>query len=217
LIRDSNVARLGAAFADCRSRKITWGNSGEQVMSKALRVYVRASAAILLGLGAATYATSASAECGDALNHHAAWLEQGGAALLHQAAEDNAGNHSIVGMWSFRMTPTAGPGDFGYQQWHSDGTELMNSGGRSPASQNFCMGVWRQTAESRYHLNHLALSYDPGTGTLNARVNIKEDVTLDPTGNSYTGSFTIDVYDPSGASVVAHQNGQVTAQRVRAN
>lgn len=186
-------------------------------MIKAFRTYVRASAAILLGLGAVTYATSASAACGDdALGHHAAWLDNQTAGLFHRASMDSPGNHSIVGMWSFRMTPTAGPGDFGYQQWHSDGTELMNSGGRAPATQNFCMGVWRETGPLRYHLNHLALSYDATTGTLNARVNIKEDVTVDRSGNSYTGTFTIDVYDPTGASVVAHQNGQVTAQRVPA-
>ena len=57
----------------------------------------------------------------------------------------------------------------------------------------------------RYHLNHQALSYDAGTGQLNARVTIKEDVMLDPSGNSFAGSFTLDVYDPSGKTQVAHQ------------
>lgn len=175
----------------------------------------RASALVLIGLGSIAYASNASA-CDDPLAHSASWQTSRGRSLFHQA-QDDQGVHSIVGMWAFKMVPTAGPGDFGYQQWHSDGTELMNSGGRAPASENFCMGVWRQTGPARYHLNHLALSYDPGTGALNARVNIKEDVTLDPTGNSYSGLFTIDVYDPTGTTAVAHQNGQVTAQRVRAN
>lgn len=183
-----------------------------------LRAYIRASAAIVAGLSAATYASSASAACGDdSLAHAAAYqaTQSGGlGALFHQADYDS---HSIVGMWSFKMVPTAGPGDFGYQQWHSDGTELMNSGGRAPATENFCMGVWRQTGTSRYHLNHLALSYDAGTGALNARVNIKEDVTVDPSGNNYSGTFTIDVYDPTGTTALAHQNGQVTAQRVKPN
>jgi hypothetical protein len=187
--------------------------SGEQVMSSKLRVSIRASA-ILFGLGAATYASSAMA-CGDdvKVQHASAQAEQG-SQFFHQA---DLPIHSIVGLWSFTMTPTAGPGDFGFQQWHSDGTELMNSGGRAPASENFCMGVWRQVAPLRYHLNHYALSYDPTAGTINARVIIKEDVTLSPTGNSYSGSFTLDVYDPSGTTAVAHQNGQVTAQRITAN
>ena len=186
-------------------------------MSNTVRAYVRASAAIILGLGGIGYASTAYA-CGDeAVAQAAEWQDGQANGLFHQAQLDPGNLHSIVGMWSFKMTSGGQTADFGYQQWHSDGTELMNSGGRSPASQNFCMGVWRQMAPSKYHLNHLALSYDPSTGTLNARVNIKEDVTLDPTGMTYSGSFTIDVYDPSGTTAVAHQSGQVTAQRVRAN
>ncbi|HEX6785103.1 MAG TPA: hypothetical protein VF098_10685 [Sphingomicrobium sp.] len=184
-------------------------------MSKAIRAYVRTSAALLIGLGSVTYATSASACATDALVHSTSLQDQQSAAmLLHRADFDN---RTIVGMWAFTMTPTAGPGDFGFQQWHSDGTELMNSGVRAPATENFCMGVWRQTGAGRYHLNHQALSYDAGTGQLNARVTIKEDVLVDPSGNSYSGQFSLDVYDPSGKTQVAHQQGQVTAQRVRPN
>jgi hypothetical protein len=184
-------------------------------MSNKLRVSIRVSA-VLFGLGTVTYASSAMA-CGDDVKvQHASLQGEQGSGLFRLAQADQA-IHTIVGMWSFTMTPTAGPGDFGYQQWHSDGTELMNSGGRPPATENFCMGVWRQVAPSRYHLNHYALSYDPSSGTINARVVIKEDVTLNPTGSSYAGSFTLDVYDPSGTTAVAHQNGQVTAQRIRAN
>lgn len=185
---------------------------------KVFRALIRTSATVLLGFGVVTYASSASAACGDgALTHAASWQTGQGNELFHQAQLDQGNIHSIVGMWSFKMAPTAGPGDSGYQQWHSDGTELMNSAGRSPSSENFCMGVWRQVAPSRYHLNHFALSYDPTSGMLNARVNIKEDVTVSPNGTSFAGTFTLDVYDPSGATAVAHQGGQVTGQRVPAN
>jgi hypothetical protein len=188
-------------------------------MSKGFRAYIRTSAVVFVGLGAIAYASGAYAACGDvALQSQAAWQGLGNpSGLFHQASQDSPGNHSIVGMWSFRMTSGGQTADFGYQQWHSDGTELMNSGGRAPATENFCMGVWRQVSPSRYHLNHFALSYDPSSGSLNARVNIKEDVTIDPSGTSYSGSFTLDVYDPSGTTAVAHQSGQVTAQRVPAN
>jgi hypothetical protein len=166
-------------------------------------------------LGAVTFASSAYA-CGEnLLPQPASWQGKAGVEQLFQQADYD--NHSIVGLWAFTMTVGSQTADFGYQQWHSDGTELMNSGGRAPATENFCMGVWRQVAPSRYHLNHLALSYDPSSGQINARVNIKEDVTLDPSGMNYSGSFTLDVYDPTGTTAVAHQNGQVTAQRVPAN
>ena len=99
-----------------------------------------------------------------------------------------------------------------HASWQGEqGSELFHLAQAGPGNH------WRQTAPSRYHLNHYALSYDPALGTINARVIIKEDVTLNPTGTSYSGSFTLDVYDPSGTTQVGHQNGQVTAQRVSAN
>lgn len=189
-------------------------------MSNRLRNHITASAVLLLGLGAMSFASSASAACGDTkLTHSAAWLQASAGnlgGLLHQASEGNPGNHSIVGMWSFKMAAAGGFSDYGYQQWHADGTEFMNSGGRAPATQNYCLGVWRQVGPSRYHLNHFALSYD-NSGTPNARVNIKEDVIVNQSGTTYSGTFTIDVYDPSGTTKVAPTtSGEVTAQRVPA-
>lgn len=185
-------------------------------MSNRFRTSIRASAAILLGFGALTYATSASAACGDSASfQHSSWQSDEGG-YLQKASEGNPGDHAIVGMWSFRMVAGGQTADFGYQQWHSDGTELMNSGGRAPSTENFCMGVWKQVAPSRFHLNHFALSYD-SSGTLNAKVNIKEDVTVDRSGTSYSGTFTLDVYDPNTNQLLQHVAGQVTAQRVPAS
>ena len=112
---------------------------------------------------------------------------------------------SIVGMWKVKLisignqnhNPPIPDGvllDFGYSQWHSDGTEFLNSGGRSPATQNYCLGVWKQTGKNAYTLNHFALSYDLTTGALQAKVNIREQIALDLSGDSQTGAFTIDVY-----------------------
>jgi hypothetical protein len=63
---------------------------------------------------------------------------------------------TIVGMWNIQFVsqgntahnppiPDGAQIDFGYSQWHSDGTEFMNSGGHAPATQNFCLGVWVRT------------------------------------------------------------------------
>ncbi len=62
---------------------------------------------------------------------------------------------TIVGMWKVQFIsmgntdrnppiPDGASIDFGYVQWHSDGTEMMNSGTHAPSTQNFCMGVWRR-------------------------------------------------------------------------
>jgi hypothetical protein len=132
---------------------------------------------------------------------------------------------SIVGMWNITFSalgnstrnppiPDGAVVDFGYSIWHSDGTEFLNSGSRPPATQNFCLGVWTRTGYSTFQLNHFALSYDQTSGAMNGRVQIQETITLSPDGNSYTGTFTIDVYDPNGKIKEDHVQGTVTAKRV---
>jgi hypothetical protein len=163
--------------------------------------------AIIMSAGLA--ATPAWA-CGNYASLKPASYEATGGSLFHQAAITD---DPIVGMWQFRMSAGGTTADFGFQQWHSDGTEIMNSGGRAPATGNFCLGVWRQVSASHYRLNHFALSYD-SSGTLNAKINIKEDVVLDATATTFRGTFTIDVYDPNTAALMAHQAGNVAAKRV---
>jgi hypothetical protein len=128
-------------------------------------------------------------------------------------------------MWSFQFVskgntthnPTIPDGavlDFGYVQWHIDGTEIMNSGGRPPATENFCLGTWQKTGQNTYQLTHFALSYDAASGNLNGKVVIQEQVTVSPGGTKYTGTFTIDVYDPKTGAPVDHVAGTVAATRL---
>ena len=174
----------------------------------------KASLGGLAVLASLALAPSAWAGCGDnAIKQPASWDGKSDGGLFRQSDYEES---SIVGMWDFKFFAGTTPVDFGYVQWHSDHTELMNSGMRAPATQNFCMGVWKKTGPSSYHLNHFALSYTP-SGTLDAKVNIKEDVVVAADGRSYSGSFTIDVYAPAGGSPVGHLDGQVTATRVLAN
>lgn len=141
-----------------------------------------------------------------------------------EASGANEGR-SIVGMWNITFvsagntahTPPIPDGailDFGYTVWHSDGTEILNSGSRAAATQNFCLGVWARTGYATYQLNHFALSYDQITGVLNGKVQIRETATLSADGDSYTGTFTIDVFDPTGKVQIDHVQGTLTAKRV---
>ena len=129
-------------------------------------------------------------------------------------------NDPIVGMWNVQFTSGGTTIDFGYSQWHSDGTEIMNSGGHTPATQNFCLGVWARTGHNSYQVNHFALSYipspDPPYGTLAATVNIREYVTLDRSGDTFTGTFTIDVTPASGPAP-PQLAGTITGQRITVN
>lgn len=182
-----------------------------------MRFISRVSALALLGFGAISYASSAYACGDDALMHASAFQDGQASSLFHLAQIDAANIHSIVGLWSFKLTSGGQIVDFGYQQWHSDGTELLTSATRAPATGDFCMGVWKQTAPSRYHLNHYPLVVD-NNGVLQARVVLKEDVTIDPSGMSFSGTFTQDVYDATGTHKIAPtMTGPVTATRVLGN
>jgi hypothetical protein len=142
--------------------------------------------------------------------------------LAVAARDDDPDRHrdaAIVGMWKVQFVSEGTTGipdgtviDSAYAQWHSDGTEIMNSG-RPPITSSFCLGVWKRTGESTYKLNHFALSWDPTGTVFVGPANIREDVTLDDQGNSFSGTFTIDQFDTNG-NTLAHIVGKITAQRV---
>ncbi len=145
---------------------------------------------------------------------------------------------SIVGFWHVKFVsdgissgipggvPKGAPVDAGYSQWHSDGTEIMNSGGRAPNTGDFCLGIWAQVGLRQYKLNHFAAAWDPTkgeldsagnpTGALLGPANIKELVNLSPDGNSFVGTFSIDQYDEEGNHLV-HLEGTITGTRITVN
>lgn len=129
---------------------------------------------------------------------------------------------SIVGFWKIQLiskgntshNPSIPDGaliDFGYQQWHSDGTEIQNSAG--VPGGGFCLGVWGQTGYLTFELNHFPIAFDATTGAVANYINLREQVTLSPSGDSYTGTFTEDIYDPKG-NHVDHLAGTLVATRM---
>jgi hypothetical protein len=127
---------------------------------------------------------------------------------------------SIVGFWRFAFTAPDGVTgiDWGFQSWHDDGTEITNSGGQLPATGNFCTGVWEQHVGGGYHLNHWAIAWNlPGTdpADLVGLINIREVVNLDRSGNSMTGSVSLDLYAVDGTTFMAHVgDGTVSGTRI---
>lgn len=178
------------------------------------------------GVLLALLASQANAGCGDLSNYQGPFKIVGGSPATASAhASDSSGPEaSIVGMWKVQLTaagnsarnppiPDGALIDFGYTQLHSDGTEILNSGAHSPSTQNFCLGVWGRTGFLAYELNHFALSYNSLTGALTNYVNLREELTLSPSGDTYTGKFTIDVYD-TNQNHVDHIAGNITATRI---
>ena len=165
----------------------------------------------------AVIAPAANAGCGgDVLKAPASWQAAPSGQANPLLMRVNLGASGIVGMWSVNLYAGSTLVDWGYSQWHSDGTELMNSGGHSAASGNFCMGTWVQTGAFSYRLIHYALAYDPASGALAVKVTLKEDVVVDPSGASFAGPFTEDVYSPAGA-LLQHVAGRIVGKRVTVN
>lgn len=185
-----------------------------------------------LAVFAATLAPFATAGCGDMPGKPDSSRRAQPPYLVHavyrpaqfvSVSDNDHSSAAIVGLWKVTFVAKNSPPipdgamiDWGYAQWHSDGTEIMNSGSRAPATQNFCLGVWEKTGHSTYKLNHVALSYDATSGLLNGTVSIRELVRVDHTENKYDGTFTIDVSDPKG-NPVAHIGGEITGERVTAD
>ena len=174
--------------------------------------------ASLIGLGAlgavVAAAPAAWAGCGAAPIHPASYQAGANDPRLIRV---NLGDHGIVGLWSVSLVAGGTQIDWGYSEWHADGTEIMNSGGHTPASGNFCLGVWRQSGPNTYHLKHYPLAYNPATGQLAAKIILTEDVRVDLTGANFTGTFTEDVYDPTGVTLMQHVAGAISGHRVEPN
>jgi hypothetical protein len=143
---------------------------------------------------------------------------------------------SIVGLWEFEVhlkgaqngLPDNALFDWGLATWHDDGTEIQFSAGRPPSAGDVCMGAWQQVGRSKFKLHHIALGLTPpaSTGTFVGPAIISANVTVDPSGSSYSGQYTISVYpgspdngtefNESGAPLVTFI-GTITAKRVTAN
>jgi hypothetical protein len=121
---------------------------------------------------------------------------------------------SIVGLWNITFTSGGEVIDVAFDAWHSDGTEILNDY-TNPIEGNVCLGVWVQTGPRTYKLKHPSWSFDT-SGKLLGTVIIGEKVTVSPDGNSFSGSYTYDVYDISGKFQIEY-TGQVKATRITPN
>lgn len=122
---------------------------------------------------------------------------------------------SIVGLWHVIFVSGGQPFDEGYEQWHSDGTEILNDiAPPQPAdgAGTICFGVYEKTGPASYKLRHPFWIFD-ATATLIGKGVYLENVTVDRSGNSYTGSFEFTTYGLNG-NVTYTATGTLQAQRI---
>ena len=157
-----------------------------------------------------------------------------GAEAFIKVFDEDRHDASVVGMWRVKFVSdgTAYPAyiplgvvvDFGTQQWHSDGTEFLISGGRAPSTGDVCMGVWEQIGHRTFKLKHIALAYassdtppsQHGPVVPAAYVGpamIRQTVTVSASGKTFEGTFTIDQYAQDEVTLLQHVAGKIVGTR----
>lgn len=125
--------------------------------------------------------------------------------------QDEGNGRSIVGLWKTTSTAGGQVVDEAFEQWNSDGTEVLNDN-PSPLLGNICLGVYVRSGPATYKLKHPSWTYD-NAGNLNGTAIIRERITVAPSGDSYSGTFTVDLYDLDG-NHLGQLAGTVTGQRI---
>ncbi len=175
--------------------------------------FVKFAACMVLVIG---FSASALASCGDSLSAMAAEAASihSQSSLTQQGSEssrDNAVNSSIVGLWHVQFIVGGQTIQEAYQLWNVGGTEVHNPN-VDPRSGNVCLGVWKKADPQAYKLAHRVWSYDTN-GNFLGTIHLSETLTLGNRGNTHSGSFTLDFYDPSG-TFQFEVAGSVTGERI---
>jgi hypothetical protein len=129
--------------------------------------------------------------------------------------EDEDNDASIVGFWHVLFISGGQVFDEGFDQWHSDGLEILNdTAAPQPANGTgtICLGVYKKTGPRAYKSKHPFWSFD-ATGTLVGTGVILETLFVDQNGNHYTGSFEWITYDLKG-NVTSDTKGDLKAERI---
>jgi hypothetical protein len=139
-----------------------------------------------------------------------------GAALLRAAMtpdgeEERRNEPVIVGLWS----TTVSQGDKvllrGFDAYHSDHTEVLNEF-HDPRTGNVCLGVWKQTGHRTYKLTHPAFLWDANGNWIGYRI-LRQTVTVDDTGNGFSGTWSVDRTDTNG-NVLSHLDAEIVGTRI---
>jgi len=175
--------------------------------------FVKFAACMVLAVG---LSVSASASCGDSLSAMAA-----GAALVHsqsrpiqpnsEAIESNGAKSRIVGLWHIQFTVGDQTIQEAYQLWNAGGTEVHNPN-VDPRGGSVCLGVWKHAPHGAFKLAHRVWSYDTN-GNFTGTIHLSETLTLGSGGNTHSGTFTLDFFDPSG-NFLFEVTGNVTGERI---
>lgn len=128
---------------------------------------------------------------------------------------DAAGGQPITGLWLVTVSIN-GQGIYqAIEAFTSDGVEILNDNG-APQAGNVCLGAWARSPKNTIKVNHPAWNYD-SNGNLIGTVVIKSEIEVQPGGDTYKGTVTIDVYDLNNQKVAPTTTADLSATRITAN
>jgi hypothetical protein len=174
-------------------------------------IFARFAAFIVLVLG---LSASAMASCADSFVALAAGVASPSRPMQQesQVFASNGVNSSIVGLWHVEFAVGGQTIQEAYQLWNAGGTEVHNPN-VDPRSGTVCLGAWKYTAATGvYKLAHRVWNYDTN-GNFMGTIHLSEELTLSDGGNTLSGSFKSDFYDPAG-KFLTEAAGSVTGKRI---
>jgi hypothetical protein len=122
---------------------------------------------------------------------------------------------AITGFWFVNFYSGGKIWDQGFDEWHSDGTEILNDNAFPPSAGDVCLGVWAEIGHNTFKLKHPAWNFDANNNFIGTNF-LYETVTIDDDHDSYRGYFVFDTYDLSG-KLTSRTTGTLKAHRMRAD
>jgi hypothetical protein len=177
---------------------------------------------IAIGL-CTVFAARTDAQCGVSLNHNQVAFRTSlpmavpptiaERSTVKDAPLDKDEDATIVGLWDVKFIVDGQIVDEGFDQYHSDGTEILNDS-VPPITGNVCLGVYAKTGASTLKLRHPSWIYDATNTIAIGRATILERVTLDRFARSFKGTFTIQFRDLAGNQLAPDFSGQLRGDRI---
>jgi len=177
-----------------------------------LQTVTKLAACALLAIG---LSASAVATCGDSLAGMASGKAIVSSPLSKQLAAEAKSNNlfsSIVGLWDVQFVVEGQTIQEAFQNWNFGGTEVHNPN-VDPRGGDVCLGTWVPIRGGGFKLAHRVWNYDTN-GNFLGTIHLSETVYLSNHGNTQTGSFKMDFYDPAG-NFENEVAGNVTGQRIQ--
>jgi len=119
----------------------------------------------------------------------------------------------MTGLWKTVFVSGGSVVIFGFDTWHSDGTELALDS-FAPSSGQVCPGVWQRIGPRTYATVHPAFNYDSAGQNVVSIFIERLKVVLSADGASFQGTFNWDNYDFQGHLLSGSVAGTVTGSRV---